>query len=160
MTSPPLCHLQVLSQVMDILDNRGSGLEQSYMWTAPKVPPLLSLLEFLFPFLLVLDTTAKVRTGGHVGITESELYRGGKVIYLCPQKKQTRDLGYFNFDVSVVYLNSAQCLSFPFFFDGPNILLDIQLQETARHLQVQETSMGSYFTPHFHICQVLKRHIS
>lgn len=117
----------------------------------PIAPSLFSLLELLFPFLLVLDTTAKVWTGGHVDIIESEVYRGGKEIYLCPQKKQRGDLEYFNFHVSVVYLSSAPCLSFPFFLEGPNILLDIQLQET---------SMGSYFTPHFHIFQVLKRHIS
>ena len=53
------------------------------------------------------DTTAKVWKGGHVDIIESEVYRGGKEIYLCPQKKQRRDLEYFNFHVSMVYLSSA-----------------------------------------------------
>jgi len=41
----------------------------------------------------VLETTAKVWTGGHVDIIESEVYRGGKEIYLCPQKKRDGALG-------------------------------------------------------------------
>jgi len=69
----------------------------------------------------------EVWTGGHVDIIESEVYRGGKEIYLCPQKKQRGNLEYFNFHVSVVYLSSAPCLSFPFFLKGPNILLDMGL---------------------------------
>lgn len=53
-------------------------------------------------------------------------HRSGTMIHLCSQKKQKRDLWYFEFEESVVYLDPAHCVLSPFFLDGTNVLLAVQ----------------------------------
>lgn len=126
--------LKVVSQVRDTLDSRGPRLEQIYMWTAPKLPSLFSVLEFFshsFGCLIPLQRSGQKVMQALLRLKDIDVE---KWYFSAPQKRQRRDSGYFIFEGSMVCLGSARCVSCPLCLDGTSILLDFQAPEDIHRI--------------------------